>query len=480
MLNILRSKKLKRIILWLIAILIVPAFALWGVHYLTTQKKYIATVYGQKVFNSDFILFEKYFASYIMLRLGMDIGNRMHDEQIFNDIWKEYLFVKKAQHDKIKVSDSELIDFMKGMFTLNYRGSFDRPRYLAFLKQRNIVPGQFEDFLRTLIAAEKYREQAYSDIVITDEQIRESFRGENETARIRYIFVSYPELEERIAQDADKDVLTAYMQENVKQFKMPPLVKIAYILAEQLPEDFDARTFSTLEDVAKTLKEDIKESGKFSSLKPLDDLGQQRIVAELALETKDQPFVGPITIDKGSIFFRTLETGDSYDASLDEIEDIVRKRYARSVVKEKAKQQAESIFAEISSGTDMEKAAKKFRWDVKETEAFKPFDFINDDLGMNPQLNNAIFGLKENGRLPEPINIDYGIVIAERTEFAPMNEEQFEKEKESHRQRLLNTRKEAKQQELLEKIKEESNLIINKQQESQAEPETISLPLFDE
>jgi parvulin-like peptidyl-prolyl isomerase len=263
----------------------------------------------------------------------------------------------------------------------------------------------------------------------------------------------------------------------MKLFKKPAQVKVRYILAADLAKDFNGKAYNSLEEVAKATGKEIKESNYFSTIEPLDDLGEQAVVAEFALDAMGKPFIGPLTIDKGGIFFQTLDTKPEKDATLDEVRDIVKKRWARQNVKAKAKENAEAILAEIQSGADFAKAAKKYGYETKEAGPFKPFDEINEELFVNKDFSDKIFAMTDNGLLQETVPFDYGVVIAERLEYKPITEEAFEKEKENYRQRLLGTKKELAYKQLLERIKKESGFEINKNQNGQQQAQSMPIDL---
>lgn len=484
MLHILRSERVKKIVFWFLAILIIPAFALFGVSYLNSQKKYIATVYGQKVYNSDFLDYQKMFGAYLILNFGEDAARDINSDEMVNHLWENYLLTAKAKRSGIKADDTELISFLSTFFMLNIKGQFEKPRYLGFLKQAGIVPAQFESFLKDLIAAQKLVKKEMDAVKVSDQEVLDSFKAKNEQAKIDYIFVSERETQQWLEQSADETTLRAFYDQDPSQFKTLPEAQIQYVCVSGLPKDFDATKMKTLEDAANALNAEIKTSPFFTEKDTIGELGMQEFIAKEAIAGKKDTLVGPIPTEKGNVLFKKIADKDPETPAFGNAKERVAKKYAFSTAVAKAEEIANGVFGAVKANGDFTAAAAMYPFlKAVQSNFFKAFDEIDDRLLFYPPFNKAIFDMKDNALIDKPFRFDYGWAIAKRVDFKTYDAAQFDKEKDQYKNELLNTRKELAYKKLLEDIKTESGLKINPQDQympqgskkKQAEPITIDL-----
>ena len=483
MLDIFRKEKVKKVVFGVVAVIIVFAFALSGVSYLDSQKKYIATMYGKKVYNSDFVDYQKMFGAYLILNFGQDAAKEMNSDAMVNHLWENFMLSEKAKRSGVKVSDKELVSFLQSFFMLNARGGFDKQMYLGFLKQAGIVPGQFETFLKGMIAAQKLVTQRLDGVTVSDADVLADYKQKNEQAKITYIFVSERETQQWLEQSADEATLKAFYDQDPSLFKTLPEAQIQYVCVADLPKDFDATKMKSLEEAANVLKAEIKTSPFFTENDAIGELGPQEFIAKEAVTGKTDVLVGPLPTDKGNILFKKIGEKASDIPAFGNAKERVAKKYAYANAVAKAEEIAKDVFAAVQSNGDFAAAAAKYPF-LKNTESglFKAFDEIDDRLLFYPPFNKAVFDLAGNDLLDKPFRFDYGWAIAKRLEFKTYDTAAFEKAKETTREELKNTRKELEYKKLLEEIKESSGLKINPQDQympqgarKQSEPITIDL-----
>jgi peptidyl-prolyl cis-trans isomerase D len=483
MLEVFRKEKVKKVIFWLLAILIVPAFAMFGVSYLNTQKKYIATMYGKKIYNSDFLDYQKMFGAYLILNFGQDAAKEMNSDAMVNHLWENFMLTEKSRRAGIKVSDQELVEFLKTFFMLNMKGQFEKPMYLGFLKQAGIVPAQFETFIKGMIASQKLVKQRMSGVTVSDAEALESFKNKNEQAKIAYIFVSERETQQWLEQSTDEATLKSFYDKDPALFKTLPEAQIQYVCVGELPKDFDATKMKSLEDAANALKAEIKTTPFFTEKDAVGELGMQEFIAKEAIAGKKDVLVGPVPTDKGSVLFKKIADKQPDVPAFGNTKDRVAKKYAFTNAVAKAEEIAKDVFTAAQAG-DFAAAAAKYAF-LKNTESayFKAFDEIDDRLLFYPPFNKAVFDLKDNAMIEKPFRFDYGWAIAKRLDFKAYDAAQFDKEKEQVKNELMATRKELEYKKLLEEIKESSGITINPQDQylpesarkKNAEPITIDL-----
>lgn len=465
MLKVLRGKKVKKVMLWALAILIVPAFALTGVAYLNSNKKFIAKMYGKKIYNSDFIEYQRMFGAYLRLNFGPRFNLDLNSEKMYNDLWENYILTSKASNDKIKVSNDELLAFMQTLFAMNAGGQFNQQAYLGFLKQANIVPAQFEKFLRGMIAAQKLVEERVKKIVLSDEELLEAYKADNETAAIEYIFVSERETQKYLEIYADDNALLKHYNDNKDKFKSLPEAQIRFIVVDELAEDFDISKMNTLDDVAKALGVDISTSEFFNKTKDVSEsIKANSFVAQTALDAKLNTLVGPLPNDNQKVFFEKNASKEAQALDYAQAIEQVKKSYAFNNAIDKAKEIAQATYKTAQESGDLATAASQYQLKNVKSKEFKINEEIDDKLLAYPPFNKAIFELSENKLLDEAFRFDYGWCIAKRTAFNAYDPAKFEEAKAELKAKLLNEKKELDYKKLLREIREESNLEFNRNQ----------------
>lgn len=465
MLQFLREKNVKKIMLWALAILIVPAFALTGVAYLNSNKKYVAKMYGKKIYNSDFLEFQRMFGAYLKLSFGSRFELNLDSEKMYNDLWENFIITQKAINDRVKVEDKELVAFLQTLYAMNAGGEFNQAAYLGFLKQANIVPAQFERFLRGLIASQKIVEERAKAIKVSDEEALEDFKVNNETSKIEYIFVSERETQKYLEIYTDTEILKEHYENSKDKYMSLPEAQIRYIQIETLPEDFDIEKVQTLDEVANMLESEIQNSEFFNIQSSINDtITAGSFAVQAALDAKLNTLVGPLPVEDGKVFFEKNAQKESYQLEFDQALEQVKKSYAYNNAVQKAEEIAKSVYKEVSSSNNLQAVAEQFKLKHVISDQFKINDEIDDKLLAYPPFNKAIFELEDNKLLNEPFRFDYGWCIAKRLELNKYDAEKFEEEKENIKAELLAEAKKLDYEKLLKEIQEESKLEFNKNQ----------------
>lgn len=465
MLHVLREKKVKKIMLWALAILIVPAFALTGVHYLNSSKKYIAKMYDKKIYNSEFIEYQRMFGAYLRLNFGPRFNLDLNSEKMYNDLWESFILSRKAKVDKVQVEDKELLAFMQTLFAMNAGGQFNQTAYLSFLKRANIVPAQFERFLRSMIASQKVVEMRIEKLAVSEDEVLNKFKVDNETAKIDYIFVSERETQKYLEIYTDTEVLRKHYEDNKEKFKSLPEAQIRYIAIKEIPVDFDISKLKTLDDVAKTLNVDIQVSDFFSVAGSInEEIPAGSFIVKTALEAQLNTLVGPLPTDSGKVFFEKNADKEAYTLEFDEAIQQIKKSYAFNNAVDKAKEIALATYDSAKTSGDLDSAAQKYNLKKISSNEFKINEEIDDKLLAYPPFNKAIFELADNTFLEEAFRFDYGWCIAKRTAFTPYNKDDFAKAQDEIKNKLMNEKKELDYKSLLREIREESKLEFNRNQ----------------
>jgi len=182
-LRFLRKKKNVRIILWIVAILIIPGFLLWGVSIGGGRKE----LYYAAIVNREPITLKEYY-----WRLGemedryrkifgdrySEIRDKLNIEKsVLESLIREKLLLQQARKRHIKVLNSEIVEVVKSdPIFKNKEGKFDEEKYKRIIEN---YPAEelrkIEEDIRKRIMIEKLKNEiiAEGNINVSDREIED-------------------------------------------------------------------------------------------------------------------------------------------------------------------------------------------------------------------------------------------------------------------------------------------------------------------
>jgi peptidyl-prolyl cis-trans isomerase D len=124
-------------------------------------------------------------------------------------------------------------------------GHFDRNAYVETLRRNNLKPIDFEDAQREELLITKLQDLIRSGVHVTDEELREQYRHENEKVNLRYVTLTvakyFPDI--KVTDDEGK----AYLAEHQETFREPERSAIRYLLFT--PEQFASQIEPSEDDL---------------------------------------------------------------------------------------------------------------------------------------------------------------------------------------------------------------------------------------
>ncbi len=166
MLKFFRTKGVTKFVLWLLLILILPAFVLFGTESFRAKRKgpaFVGTIGSKKV------SFNELFESMAAVR-GQLVLNYGYQPQLVSQItenktllakfgWDRLIMLKEAGRNKIRVSDKEVAVYLRSHPLFIRNGRFD-DRIYAYVLQYNIglSARAFEEFVRQNLKITKLKE----------------------------------------------------------------------------------------------------------------------------------------------------------------------------------------------------------------------------------------------------------------------------------------------------------------------------------
>lgn len=179
----LRKKKRIKIILWIVAIFIIPGFLIWGVGLGSGNKK----AYYAAIVNKEPITLREYYKSLSDMEQRYReifgdasaefIKNINLEKIVLDNLIREKLLLQQARKKRVRVLNNEIIEVIKSDPAFkNEKGVFDQKKYKEIIASYPTEElKKIEDDIRKRITIDKLRELVISEvnINITDADVDE-------------------------------------------------------------------------------------------------------------------------------------------------------------------------------------------------------------------------------------------------------------------------------------------------------------------
>ncbi|MDD4955386.1 MAG: SurA N-terminal domain-containing protein [Candidatus Omnitrophica bacterium] len=461
MLNTFRSHHKK--IMWILAIAVIPAFVLWGgISFLKEKNQNsVAKVGGRTITLNDM----RYYVTMVQLSLALsgapEKEKNISKQDIIQTAFDYILLLWKADKDRIKVSDSEVIASIKQMKFFSRDKTFDQQQYKHLLRQMHMEPQVFEEYIRNLLKIEKLY-QKYIHINPSETDVKKLYRKDTQKARISYIFIPYDKLKEGIK--VPENELEKFYQKNKSLFKEGPKIKIKYAMIPATDKEKvaliknDLNNLKSIDDLKTKFSTDIKETTFIGKNDPIEGLGWQPAINSIAFSLKPKKISPMLETSAGYIFLQKEEEKAAFTPEFTEIKPKVEEAAKDSLAKEKAKVLADKLAAKIKNEKieNLKKLAEQENYEFKETGEFKYYDYI-EGLGLNESVSKIIFSLKKGQIYPYPVFLSKGAYIIQLKDISSIDEADFTAKKEEYLARLKQSMDVMQKMKFLSQIRKESN-----------------------
>jgi peptidyl-prolyl cis-trans isomerase D len=481
MLKLLRQQKLAKKIFYLLAIIIVPSFILWGSATVIRDKQ--TRGYAGKVFGKN-ISYDEYRSTLSAWRnqLKMKFGDKASQiETIFDAnqaVWDRLTLRYSIKKMNIKVSNEELTQYIASLPFLQKDGVFNAELYNLFLRYSLNTPARiFEEETRENLKFQKLFDQLTKDVTVSEEELKQRYKQENEQIKVKYISALNQDLEKNV--DATDELLRNYYEKIKEDLKISIQVNLSYI-GEGYPPDATEEQKQTIDNKFKDASAFIKEGNDL--LKAKDKFGLA--IQETGFISLGEPLLGVdwsaedmvrlfnlgdgeitdvISTALGPYIFQLKQKRTDYLPTLDEVKEKIKDAFVKEKSKELAKSNSDNYYSQILSkkqqnqNLEIAKIVEELSLTVKETEFFSRFT-PTSDIGAYEDFNAAAFNLKE-GEISQPLELPQGyFIIIDVSQRKPIDEAEFEKAKENLKKALLSEKKNEVFEQFFAQLKQKANL----------------------
>lgn len=444
MLRILRNKKTAKKIWIGLAIIIIPAFTLWGFGSSSRSREDnmpAGKIFGKNVSSLEFKKSLAAAKTAAILQFGDNFPKVEKYLNLESQAWERLILLEEAKKRKLSISDQDVIDTIQKAPYFQKKSVFDDKTYVEILRYVfRLQPRTFEEQMRQNLILAKLYNQITDGVKIDDNQIRQEWLKNNEELSIYYIAGLFAEFAKKV-KPTNKDI-TAYYDKNKDAFIEPQSLNLEYILTESDAElkkiqDLINKKYD-LEKISKELSLTKKETGLFKQSTPPAGLKIPPETLNSVLNLKVGQPAPMVKIDKTYYVFALKEKQPGRIPELSELKD----RIKEIIIKEESRKTAQSKIkacADELKNKPLNRAAKAHGFKVEETKFFKSTDKI-DNLGQAKMFWEAAKKLKEE-QVSEILSDASGYYIIKLKALKPVDENKFTKDKKELSDNILSQEK---------------------------------------
>lgn len=489
MLKQLRNKKTAKKIWIILAILVLPAFLLWGSGSIigdkdkTKQSASIGKVSGKLITLSEYKDALEATRNQAILQFGDSFSEIQKYINLESQAWDRILLLSEAKKRKIRASDKEVIELITGYPFLQRKNKFDNKIYQNMLKYTfRTQPRIFEEQTRQNIILSKFFEELTKDIKVTEEEIKKEYTRTNEQISVYYIAAIPFNFIDKTTPITEKE-LQDYFTNNALAFKQPLSYNLEYISAES--EDKIQRLIGSLNNKAalSQLLKDTglaeKETGLFPENTPIPGIGFSAQVANSISKIKVGEYLPAVQIEKTYYLFKLKERKEPNIPELEQIKDKVKEKLIRDKSETSAKMKIDACAKKLKEDpesfktikkqiednlapenkmdanlAEFDNAAKLFGLKSSFTEPFKHGSYI-ESIGSSDMFWEKIISLNDN-QTSDVISLPSGFYILKLKSRITIDEKKFNEEKAEFARRLSAQKKQEFFSKFIEELKKGS------------------------
>ena len=373
MLKKLREKKTAKRLWIALAIIIIPAFVFWG---------FSGALRGQKEQGS--LEFQNSLRAVKNLAI-MQFGDNFSEIQKYLNLEAQaqlrLILFHEAKRRRINASNEEVIRAIEDNSLFQRNGAFDNKIYSELLQYAfRTQPRVFEEETRQSLMISKLYEQVTQKVNLSQEEINEGYRKNNEEISIYYI-ASFPSDFEKELNPSEEELL-AFFARNSLQFKQPLSFNLNYLAVDSedkiKPLYLRLNKTKDLKETAAQFALTVKETGLFGQTDAIPGIGWSPEMLMLVSKLKEGEFSAPIKLDKYYYILKLKERREPYIPEYASIQGRIKYAFIQEESKRIARQNLEQCLKKITPSADFNKIAKSCALKSDSTGLFKFGSYIEN------------------------------------------------------------------------------------------------------
>jgi len=403
-------------------------------------------------------------------KLKTDALENLQLEQVaINQLIQRALLVEEAHKHGLRVSDPELVKTISEIPQFQQDNQFDPAVYKAVLANMGLTPEGFEEQTLENLLIGKMSYLVKQTVRISDQEVFEEYRVENEKVRVEGIQVKPEQFEKNVTLN-DGEV-AAYYDAHKETFKTPPRVKIQSLFFD--PQRLKDEITPTEEEIQQYYDDNQKEFNKGKELRVrhilfrlakdpdqetaaavkkkaadvLQQLKNGADFAEMAKQSSEDTASGTNGGDLGFLA-RGMTIPEFEEAAFalkaGEISDLVRTQFgyhilkveemreeadpygkAKPVITDRLKlaraknlaaDRAEENYQKLLEKKDFQQVAKDAGLEVRISQLFARDEPLDDQTPAIPEIQEVAFTLTTEEKFSQPLETPSGYYLLELLE----------------------------------------------------------------
>lgn len=462
MLKILRNKKTAKKVWILLAIIIIPAFTLWGFGSSRGDKamnKPAGKIFGKAVSSQDFQNALSASKTAAIMRFGDEFPKVEKYLNLESQAWERLIMLEEARRRKVSIDDREVINTIQNAPYFQKNSTFDNKTYVEILRYVfRLQPRAFEEQMRQNLILAKLYQQVTEGVKIDEAQVRQEWLKANEELSIDYIAALFADFAKKI-KPSDKDI-SAYYEKNKEGFREPMDLNLEYLSFESEETAKKAAELSAkkygLDKIAGELNLKKKETGPFKQFSTPPSLKIPQGTINSVINLKPGEPAPVVKIGEAHYIFSLKEKTPGRLPELAEMKERITGMLVRDRSRETAREKIDACAEELKKGKALEQAARSVKLKAKETKFFKSTDKI-DELGQAKMFWDKARNLKP-GEDSGAFSDGNGCYILKLKTVKPVDEEKFAKDKPGLTENMLEQEKNKVFNKFIEETKKKSGM----------------------
>ena len=444
MLEVLRKKGVNKAILWVVAIIIILSFGVFGTAYrLDNGVNSAGTMYGHSVSIKDFQ------AAYLDAR---DQAIRIYGDEFFKngnridmaqEAWDRLILLKEAQKRDIKATDQEVVAYIATLPFFQRGGQFDQTLYEEIVSNPGIFDRsthEFEEGVRKQLIIKKLIDAVAPETVISDDQLKREYQKRNEKITLQYVVFNAADYAKNAT--ASEDEIKAYFDSHKELYRLPPAIVLNYVqikdkaLADTLSKELTPG--SDFAKVAKALNLEVKTSVPFTQDQPILTFASNPDNVGNFFKMNVGDYSPALEVPDGWQIVQLKEKKQSDIPPLSDIKDKIKDAVLLQKGFALAKPVADKAFTSLSAAiktADFKTAATALGLKVEETPSFGRKEYIAN-VGLIQEFQQEADELNADKKMSGVIATSQGPAIIYLKKMEKPDDSQYESDKANFRQML--------------------------------------------
>ncbi len=448
MLKQLRDKKTARKIWIGLAVIIIPAFTLWGTGNLMRNRQEEGTVGridGRRVSPQEYKDAMDASRNLMIMQFGESYTDMKEYMSLESQAWERLLLLNEARRRSIRVNNKEIIEAIARNPAFQRNEAFNERTYQEIMTYVfHTQPRIFEEQTRQNLMISKLFKALTENLTVTDEEIKNEYIKQNDEISVDYLAAIPADFAKTVTPQDEE--LKAYFDKNPVQFKQPPSYNLAYVTLEtqnRLQEV--ANSLNKHKDIAQVAKDYgllLKETGTFLQNEAIPGIGWSPEIMSYISRLKIGQASMPVKSDKSYYIFVVKDRKEAYIPQFEQAKSRVREAFIKEESERISREKIESCKSEVIKSAqedrekaDFEKLARKYALKSGSTNAFKFGSYI-ENIGASDPFWTAALKLKEN-EISDIIPSSTGLYIVKVKKQTPFDEDKFAKEKPEFSKKVL-------------------------------------------